>query len=239
MNLFYIPELVIPIDMEQWVIDLPSDEANHAIKVLRLSIGDSVNLTNGTGLMVNAEIIAMNKKQCVVKVNNYEEGYGRRSFKIHIAVAPTKNIKRFGWFLEKATEMGIDEITPLISSHSERKEIKVERERKVITAAVKQSLKAYHPKLNEPVTFKQFLQMDLGDELFIAHLLGPDQLLLKEAYNPNKSCCILIGPEGDFSATEIENAKNKGFLPVSLGNTRLRTETAALAACFTINMMNQ
>lgn len=239
MNLFYIPDLILPQDKEQWLVELPSDEASHAIKVLRLSLGNSINITNGEGLMVEAEIIAINKKQCVVKVVNYTEDFGKRDFNIHIAVAPTKNIKRFDWFLEKATEVGIDEITPIITSHSERKEIKIDRERKVITAAVKQSLKAYHPKLNEAITLKQFLKQDFNDELFIAHLLGPDQLLLKNAYKTGSSICILVGPEGDFSEEEILLAIEKGFKPISLGNTRLRTETAALASCLTINILNQ
>jgi 16S rRNA (uracil1498-N3)-methyltransferase len=238
MNLFYIPDLAIANDTSNWVIDLPAEEAKHAIKVLRLSLDDTVAITNGTGLLLDANIIAINKKQCIVKVNSINTDYGKRDYRIHIAVAPTKNIKRFEWFLEKATEMGVDEITPLISFHSERREIKHERENKVITAAIKQSLKAYHPVLNELTSFKDFMERETGEDLFIAHLIDDKQLLLKNACPAKKSVCILIGPEGDFSKQEVEQAIARGYQAVSLGNTRLRTETAALAACFTVNMIN-
>ena len=238
MNLFYIPDLAISNKPDNWIIDLPVEEAKHAIKVLRLSLDDTVAITNGAGLLLDAKIIAINKKQCIVKVEGIKEDYGKRDYRIHIAVAPTKNIKRFEWFLEKATEMGIDEITPLISFHSERREIKHERENKVITAAIKQSLKAYHPVLNEVTSFKGFMERETDEDLFIAHLIDEKQLLLKNACLPKKKVCILIGPEGDFSKQEVEQAMSRGYKAVSLGNTRLRTETAALAACFTVNMIN-
>jgi 16S rRNA (uracil1498-N3)-methyltransferase len=238
MNLFYIPDLVIVKDIKNWIIDLPTEEAKHAIKVLRLSVDDQVSLTNGKGIMVFAHILALNKKQCIVKADKVIHDYAKRNYRVHIAVAPTKNIKRFEWFLEKATEMGIDEITPIISFHSERREIKFERENKVITAAIKQSLKAYHPVLNEAVSFKEFMKRKTDEELFIAHLIDENQLLLKDALKPQTSVCVLVGPEGDFSNDEVKQAIDKGYQAVSLGNTRLRTETAALAACFTINMIN-
>jgi 16S rRNA (uracil1498-N3)-methyltransferase len=238
MNLFYFPELTIPKDSSTWVIDFPVEEAKHAIKVLRLSLDSQVSITNGLGLMAYAHIIAINKKQCVAQVERFEEEYGKRNHYLHIAVAPTKNIKRFEWFLEKATEMGIDEITPVIGFHSERREIKYDRENKVITAAMKQSLKAYHPKLNQPMAIKEFIKSRVEEELYIAHLIDDKQLLLKNAYHLGKSVCVLIGPEGDFSHEEVLLALESGFDAVSLGNTRLRTETAALASCFTINMLN-
>ena len=238
MNLFYIPDIQKQENTDNWIIDLPTEEAKHAIRVLRLSIDNQVSITNGKGLLLNAIIIAINKKQCIVKVEDFEINYGKRDFRIHIAVAPTKNIKRLEWFLEKATEMGIDEITPLISFHSERREIKHERENKVITAAIKQSLKAYHPILNEVSLFKDFMQRTTDEELFVAHLIDEKQTLLKNVCPIDKSVCILIGPEGDFATDEIELAIAKGYQAVSLGNTRLRTETAALAACFTVNMIN-
>jgi len=238
MNLFYIPDLIVASDIDNWIIDLPKEEAKHAIKVLRLSVDDQVWLTNGKGVMVYAHIIALNKKQCIVKADKLVQDYGKRNYRIHIAVAPTKNIKRFEWFLEKATEIGIDEITPIISFHSERREIKAERENKVITAAMKQSLKAYHPVLNEAVSFKKFIERQTDEELFIAHLIDDKQLLLRDAVKAKKSILVLIGPEGDFSDEEIRLALSKNYRAVSLGNTRLRTETAALAACFTINMIN-
>ena len=237
MHLFYIPGLEVSEEPE-WFVNLPEEEARHAIKVLRLQKGAVMQLTNGAGLWAEAEIVAINKRQCVVRVLEYKTGYGQRPYRIHIAVAPTKNIKRFEWFLEKATEMGIDEITPIISFHSERRDIKTERENKVITAAMKQSLKAYHPLLNAPVSLRDFLKRETSEDLYIAHLISADQLLLKDAVKPNTSVCVLVGPEGDFSKEEVEAAIARGYKAVSLGNTRLRTETAALAACFTINLMN-
>jgi len=238
MNLFYIPDLIKAKDVDNWIIDLPTEEAKHAIKVLRLAVDDAVSVTDGKGQMLFAHIIALNKKQCILKVDKVLKDYGKRNYRVHIAVAPTKNIKRFEWFLEKATEMGIDEITPIISFHSERREIKAERENKVITAAMKQSLKAYHPVLNKAVSFKEFMQRQTDEELFIAHLIDDKQLLLRDAVEAKKSILVLIGPEGDFSDEEIQMALSKNYRAVSLGNTRLRTETAALAACFTINMIN-
>ncbi len=238
MNLFYIPNLKIATDTNNWFIDLPTDEAKHATKVLRLAVQDEVSVTDGEGVMLRTNVVAINKKQCVLKVNTMLKDYGKRDFRIHIAVAPTKNIKRFEWFLEKATELGIDEITPIITHHSERRDIKLDRENKVIAAAMKQSLKAYHPILNEAVTLKKFFEQNRDEDLFIAHLVDEKQLLLKNASKAKRSVCILIGPEGDFSDEEVNTAIAKGFKTVSLGNTRLRTETAALAACFTINMIN-
>jgi len=238
MNLFYMPQIQENNDIENWLIDLSAEEAKHAIKVLRLSIDDQIFITNGKGMLLKTRIIAINKKQCVVKVLEVKKEWGKRDYRIHIAVAPTKNIKRFEWFLEKATEMGIDEITPLLSFHSERSEIKYERENKVITSAVKQSLKAYHPILNGLCSFKDFMLRETEEELFIAHLIDEKQLLLRDACPLKNNICILIGPEGDFSKEELQMAIEKGYKAVSLGNTRLRTETAALAACFTVNMLN-
>jgi len=135
--------------------------------------------------------------------------------------------------------MGIDEITPIITFHSERRDLNIERSNKVITAAMKQSLKAYHPMLNEPVTFEEFIKNNQQTHKFIAHYISEEQLLLKNIGDLSNNVVVLIGPEGDFSAKEVEIAVNAKFIPVSLGNTRLRTETAALAACFTINLIKQ
>ena len=238
MNLFYIPQLQQNTNSEDWLIDLPAEEAKHAIRVLRLSIDDKLYITDGKGLLLDTRIIAINKKQCVAKVIGEKKEWGKRDYRIHIAVAPTKNIKRFEWFLEKATEMGIDEITPIVSFHSERREIKYDRENKVITAAMKQSLKTYHPILNEAISLADFLKKEHIGDLYIAHLIDDKQLLLRDSCKKESSAVILIGPEGDFSSSEIEDALAKGYKAVSLGNTRLRTETAALAACFTVNMIN-
>jgi len=214
-------------------------EATHALRVLRLNEGDEVVVTTGRGHWIGAEIVATTKRDCMVKFLEINHNHGQRDFYLHLAVGPTKNIKRFDWFLEKATEMGIDEITPIISFHSERREVKTERSEKVITAAMKQSLKAYHPKLNPATTFKEFLKKNKAQQKYIAHYTGPEQLLLKNMESSAKNVVVLIGPEGDFSTQEVEEAVSVGFIPVSLGNTRLRTETAAIAAVFTINLLNQ
>jgi 16S rRNA (uracil1498-N3)-methyltransferase len=238
MHLFYIDNSQY-IDIKSSKIRLSEDEARHAIKVLRLKVGDRISATDGLGNWFKCSIFLITKRECVLHIDELIEDYGKRDFHIHIAVAPTKNIKRFEWFLEKATEIGVDEITPIITSHSERRELKVERSAKVITAAMKQSLKAYHPVLNSAQKLDNFLENNIQGEKFVAHLIDDvNQLELKNAYSPQKDVCILIGPEGDFSPEEIIKCIDKGFVTVKMGNQRLRTETAAIVACNTIHFVN-
>ena len=237
MHLFYIEKQEY-INREANIIVLKDDEAYHAIKVLRLNTGDKVSATDGLGNWYNCEIIQLTKKDCLLKIISQIENRGKYNYRIHIAVAPTKNIKRFEWFLEKATEIGIDEITPIITFHSERRELKIERSVKVITSAMKQSLKSYHPKLNDATKFKDFLKTITEEERYIAHLIDEHQDDLKNVYKKNKDVCILIGPEGDFSEEEVQLAQDCGFKAVRMGNERLRTETAALFACNTIHFKN-
>jgi 16S rRNA (uracil1498-N3)-methyltransferase len=237
MHLFYIEDTAW-IDYQSGHILLQGDEAFHAFKVLRMKVGDESNATDGEGNWFTTSVVEIGKKQCLLKITAHFANREKRSYRIHLAVAPTKNISRFEWFLEKATEMGIDEITPIITAHSERREIKIERSNKIITAAVKQSLKAYHPKLNEAVKFKDFLAQPNEAQKFIAHLINEDQLGLKQAYDKHRDVCILIGPEGDFSAEEIEQAQKAGFVAVQMGKARLRTETAAVVAVNTIHFVN-
>lgn len=232
MNLFYTPK----INSEIYILD--QDESRHCLKVLRLKIGDEIFLTDGLGNLYKCELIEDNPKKCTVRVVDIQKEYEKREVKIHIAVAPTKNISRFEWFLEKATEIGIDEITPIISDHSERKIIKPERLNKVITAALKQSLKAYHPVLNEMQTFKKFMDLDFAGEKYIGFCEDNPELL-KKVYTKGKDVLIMIGPEGDFSKNEIQIAKEKGFIPISFGSSRLRTETAAVVACHSVNFINE
>lgn len=156
----------------------------------------------------------------------------------HLVVAPTKSNDRFEWFLEKATEIGVDEITPILCEHSERKIVKPERMEKVLQSAMKQSMQAYLPKLNPMVGYNEFMKQSREGLLFIAHCDEDEKLELKRRVAPDKDVTILIGPEGDFSRTEIESAYEKGYLPVSLGQNRLRTETAAIVACTTVNLIN-
>jgi 16S rRNA (uracil1498-N3)-methyltransferase len=161
------------------------------------------------------------------------------NFEVHIAIAPTKNIERMEWFLEKATEIGVTRVTPLLCRYSERKEIKHDRLEKVMVSAMKQSLKAYLPKLDELTKFNELINQPFSGQKFIAHCDDQHRDLLRNLVEPNRDYLILIGPEGDFSSEEIEMAMQAGFLPVSLGNSRLRTETAGVVACHTFNLLNQ
>lgn len=237
MHLFYI-------DNSQWIdlnsskIRLSEDEARHAIRVLRLQVGDKISATDGLGNWFNCSIHIITKRECILHIEQHIENQGKRNYHIHLAVAPTKNIKRFEWFLEKATEIGVDEITPIISAHSERRDIKTDRSIKVITAAMKQSLKAYHPILNDAEKFESFITKDINGEKYVAHLINENQVELKNAYSKNSDVCIIIGPEGDFSEEEVKKCIENGFIPVKMGNQRLRTETAAIVACNTIHFVN-
>lgn len=233
MLLFYATDIV----GDQYT--LAEQESRHIVKVLRLLKGDIIYLADGNGSLNKAEIIDPNAKKCSVKIIEIQQEYGKRDFSLHLAVAPTKNINRFEWFIEKATEFGIDEITPLICEHSERKTVKHERLEKITVAAMKQSLKAYLPVINKAVTFKEFISKKLKGLLFIAYVDSSVNHLLKKAYKASNDCTILIGPEGDFSMEEINMAKVAGFVPISLGKNRLRTETAAIAACHTVNLINE
>jgi 16S rRNA (uracil1498-N3)-methyltransferase len=233
MHLFYIPNISTDIQL------LPREESAHCIKVLRLKKGDTVYLTDGLGGLYRTTIIDDHAKKCTLKVIEYQQEAGKKDFKIHLAVAPTKNINRFEWFLEKATEIGIDEITPLLCTHSERKIIKPERLNKVITAAMKQSIKAYHPVLNKMSSFKKFIQTVDADQKFIAYCSETYVDHLKDRYTKGKNVIVLIGPEGDFSPSEVKTAIENGYHPVSLGLSRLRTETAAIVACHTVNLVNE
>lgn len=232
MHLFYTP------DISGDSYELNEEESRHCSKVLRLEQGDQVNLIDGRGGFYIAEIVSAHPKHTLLKVLEHQQEYSKRNHYLHIAVAPTKNIDRFEWFLEKATEIGIDEITPIICERSERKEVKTERLIKIITSAVKQSLKAYHPRLNEPCRFKEFISKP-ASEKFIAHCIDTEKSPLSDKITLHGNYTVLIGPEGDFSPAEIESAIDSGYIPVTLGNSRLRTETAALQACFEINFLNR
>lgn len=231
MHLFYTPDIAAEI------YTLPEEESKHAVKVLRLEEGETVQLIDGRGGFYNAVIADAHPKRTQLQVVQKTDNYGKRSFYIHIAVAPTKNIDRLEWFVEKAVEIGIDEISFLLCDHSERKVLKLDRLEKIAISAMKQSYKAYLPKLNELVPFKSFVHNTNPEETFIAHLEEDARLSLKQSFKPNSSTCILIGPEGDFSAAEIALAKEAGIRAVTLGQSRLRTETAALVACHTLHVL--
>jgi 16S rRNA (uracil1498-N3)-methyltransferase len=233
MHVFYTP------DLSSQLYTLNEEESKHCSKVLRLNIGDVVHLINGRGGLFEAEIVGMNKKHVELKVISEQSEFGKRNHHLHIAIAPTKNIDRLEWFLEKATEIGIDEITPIICDRSERKVVKDERLEKVVTSAVKQSLTAYHPKVNSALTFSAFIKNTEAAHKFIAHCLPGEKPYISAAAKAHDSYLILIGPEGDFSPSEVDIALQNGYKAVTLGNTRLRTETAALAACFEVNYFNR
>lgn len=230
MHRFYIH--IENIDLQQVI--LPEEESKHAVRVLRLKTGDKIEIINGLGGLLIGEIIAANPKQVIVqKVEYYFEEKNREGI-IHIAIAPTKNNDRLEWFIEKATELGVDEITPLLCSNSERKKIKLERFQKILISAVKQSKRLHAPIINDLTKFKDFIQQNKGG--FIAHCddnFSKDHSLL-QALNKsdvNKRKAILIGPEGDFDKKEIELALKNDYLSVTLGKNRLRTETAGIYAC--------
>jgi 16S rRNA (uracil1498-N3)-methyltransferase len=235
MQLFYTPD----IEPSHAHYILSEDESKHCIRVLRLETGSEVQLIDGKGGLYAAIIQDAHPKRTVLQINSVKTAFNKRNHYLHIAIAPTKNIERIEWFLEKATEIGIDEISLIICQRSERKEVKTERLNKIITSAIKQSIKAYHPVLNEPLTFNQLIAKHFDGQKFIAHCEDDEKLNLKDAITPNGRYLILIGPEGDFSPAEIKEALQKGYKAITLGESRLRTETAALEACFEVNFLNR
>jgi 16S rRNA (uracil1498-N3)-methyltransferase len=233
MHIFYTPE----INSETYI--LSEEESKHCIKVLRFQKGSVLNLVDGKGGFYEAIVEEPHPKRTKINILSVHKNYGLRNHYLHIAIAPTKNIERLEWFLEKATEIGIDEITPIICEHSERRDVKTERLNKVITTAVKQSIKAFHPKLNDPQSFADIILKTKHANKFIAHCVETQKFAIKDQFKPNSDYLIMIGPEGDFTSSEIDLAMSHNFIPISLGDSRLRTETAALEACFEINFLNR
>ena len=235
MQLFYNPN--IDELTESFLFD--KEESKHIIKVLRKKDGDILYVTNGAGYLFECEITLASDNKCTVKINSLDKKEASK-FHLHLAVAPTKMNERFEWFLEKATEIGIQEITPIICDRSERKVINKERFDKIVLSALKQCNELYLPKLNEAVTFKEFIskQQNKGLQL-IAHCEETDKKTLKSVLKSNEDVTLLIGPEGDFSTKEIALALENNYIPVSLGNTRLRTETAAVVACHSVVFFNE
>jgi len=226
MQLFYSKNL------EGNRIELDPENARHAIKVLRATVGDELHFTDGKGKLVHARIADMGSKSCVIETIS-SEIWAQRKPELTLAVAPTKNIARFEWMLEKATEIGVERIVPIICARSERKVIKPKRLEKILVSAMKQSQRAWLPELSEAMSFKAFIDQELVENGYIAWMGEAEPSHLKDALQPQKDATILIGPEGDFTSGEVEMAKAKGFQPISLGPSRLRTETAAIVACHT------
>lgn len=234
MQLFYNSEL----DTSIKTFNFSKDESRHIVKVLRKSTGDLLMITNGKGWMFEAEVIIPNHNKCVVSIlkSTFETP---RPYTIHLAVAPTKMNDRYEWFIEKATEIGVDMITPIICQNSERKIIKTERFEKILQSAMKQSLHCYLPSLAPAIRFSEFIKMPQEGATFIAHCEDGEKLKFKDQIEAKKSITILIGPEGDFSPKEIELALKHQYIPVSLGASRLRTETAGIVAGHTIQLCNE
>ena len=233
MHIFYSPDIATGYTF------LDESESRHCINVLRLSKKETIQITDGQGGLYIAEITDVNPRRCGFRIIESIKDYGKKNYAVHIAIAPTKNINRFEWFLEKATEVGVDEITPLQCKRSERKILKMERLERVILSAMKQAGRAFRPKLNQVTPVNQFLNANTTGSGFIAHCEEVKKMSLKDCYLPGKNALIMIGPEGDFTPEEIEAAKEKKMQEISLGTGRLRTETAGLIACFTINFLNQ
>ena len=230
MQLFYNPN----ISDSDTQFSFDKAESNHIVKVLRKKNGQTLHITNGKGWLFTAELVIANVKHCLVDITSktFNE---KRPYNLHLAVAPTKMNDRYEWFLEKATEIGITSITPIICDNSERKVIKTERFQKIIQSAMKQSLQYYLPKFNDPISFKDYIAQSFTGEQFIAHCEDEEKQSLKsQLTKPQNEITILIGPEGDFSPKEIELALQNNFIPITLGDTRLRTETAAVVACHSV-----
>ena len=228
MQLFYL-------DNPEKEIILTAEESKHATKVLRKKEGDILNFTDGNGGFYKAEITLADSRKCRLKIISSDQKGKQHNYHLHIAIAPTKNMDRFEWFLEKATEIGIDEITPIICSRSEKRVIKSERGNRILLSAMKQSLKYHLPKLNKAISLADFIKQDFEGAKYIAHCEDGEKNELKIVSKTEKTL-ILIGPEGDFSPKEIELALQNQFKEVSLGTSRLRTETAGIVAVHSISI---
>lgn len=231
MHLFYTPDIAHSNE-------LPAEEAAHALRVLRLKAGDELTLTDGMGCFYRAEIAVADNKHCLVNVLETLPQPALWKGHLHLALAPTKNMDRMEWLAEKATEIGFDELTFLNCRYSERRVIKLERIEKIVVSAVKQSLKARMPQLHELTDFDKFIRQPFSGQKCIAHCYPGEKPLLKDILHPEEDALVLIGPEGDFSEEEVALAIENGFQPISLGASRLRTETAALVAVHLMNLLH-
>ena len=229
---FYCP------DIEETPV-MPEVESGHCVRVLRHQPGDRFEVVDGKGHIYKVVLVDAHPKRAMVEIEEKTEVEKYWHGRFVLAVAPTKNMDRTEWFAEKATEIGFDELTFLNCRFSERKVIKTERISKILVSAIKQSLKARLPQLNEMTDFNKFITQPFPGQKFIAHCYEGEKPLLKDMVHPGEDALVLIGPEGDFSEEEVRKATENGFIPISLGKSRLRTETAALVACHILNLQNQ
>ena len=235
MQLFYNASL----SQTSGSILFDKDESRHIFKVLRYKSGDALYVTNGQGLLVKAILNVVDPKKTVAEIIS-SENVAPLPYRLHLVVAPTKLNDRYEWFLEKATEIGVSEITPIICDNSERKVVKIERLNKIVQSAMKQSLQFTLPKLNDPIKFSEFINQKFTEEIFIAHCEKDiERRFLKNIATKNSKYTILVGPEGDFSAKEIDKSLTSSFIPISLGENRLRTETAGLNIAQSIAFIHQ
>lgn len=233
MALFYVPDIAL-----DWA--LPEEEAAHCLRVLRLSVGDALDITDGKGNLYKTEISSIQGKRCYVQAREVVSAPKSWRGNIHIAIAPTKNIDRIEWLAEKATEIGLDAMTFLNCRFSERKVVKTDRIERIVVSAMKQSLKYTKPVVGDMIDFKKFIAQPREGAKFIAHCYDDsERVLLKDVLREGEDATVLIGPEGDFSPEEVQLAVEAGYTPVSLGSSRLRTETAGLAACHTFILKNE
>ena len=234
MEIFFCPEII------NGILILSEEESYHCIKVLRHIEGDEINLIDGAGNFYKAKITSAHKSHSGFEVIKKWKEEGSSNSKIHLAIAPTKNIERIEWLLEKAVEIGVNEISFIECEHSERRKINMERLNRICVSAMKQSMRATLPKLNEIIPIKEFLNHNskIKNQKFICHL-GQNKTHLSSVYEKGIDATILIGPEGDFSKDELKIAVDSGFIEAILGTNRLRTETAALVAIVQLNSLNQ
>jgi len=235
MNLFYEPALTP--ELSGTVISLDAEESNHCTRVLRMRMGDSIHLTDGRGNLYSGSLVSEHPKHCEVAVE-FLHATPKKPYRLHIAIAPTKSIDRFEWFLEKATEIGIDEITPLLCERSERTNIRIDRLQKILVSAMKQSMNLHLPILNHPLHSELFISQVTGNQKYIGYIEEKQEVHLKQLMKPADDVVLMIGPEGDFTTREVDLAQSQGFICVSLGDSRLRTETAGIVGCMIVNLGN-
>ena len=231
-TIFYCPDIRTNPEM-------PDTESQHCARVLRMKEGDPLLITDGKGYFYRAQLLQANPKSCVVTIEEEIPQPKGWDFNLNIAFAPTKNLDRIEWFVEKATEIGMDAFSPLKCRYSERKNINATRLEKIMISAMKQSQKSRLPQFDEMIQFDQFIKQPFSGQKFIAHCYDSIKTPLTKAYKKYTDTLILIGPEGDFSEEEVAKSIEQGFIPISLGDSRLRTETAALVACHTVHVLNQ
>jgi 16S rRNA (uracil1498-N3)-methyltransferase len=234
MQVFYAPD----ISGEQYTLD--KNESKHIIRVLRMKKGTPVNMIDGKGNLFEGIISDPDPAGCSIKIESVIREFEKRSYRLHIAISPLKNPERLEWFIEKAVEIGINEITPIICKNTEKPRIKYERTRNIIISAMKQSLKAYEPVLNPVRDFGEFIAGSYKGKLMIAHCFSDmKRSSIADVYKKGEDAVIMVGPEGDFSREEVEKAMSNNFTHIHLGSGRLRTETAGVSACHSIYFINQ